>query len=73
MDITMVGLRKIYRGKVEALRGVDLEIGPGMFGLPVQRRGQDYLMRILAGILLPTSGTITVGGHDLRTESGAKR
>jgi ABC-type multidrug transport system ATPase subunit len=73
MDITMAGLRKVYRGKVEALRGVDLEIGPGMFGLlGPNGAGKTTLMRILAGILLPTSGTVTVGGHDLRTESGRK-
>ncbi len=58
MDITMAGLRKVYRGKVEALRGVDLEIGPGMFGLlGPNGAGKTTLMRILAGILLPTSGT----------------
>jgi ABC-type multidrug transport system ATPase subunit len=73
MDIAIAGLRKVYRGRVEALRGVDLEIGPGMFGLlGPNGAGKTTLMRILAGILLPTSGSVTVGGHDLRTEGGRK-
>jgi ABC-type multidrug transport system ATPase subunit len=73
MEINITGLRKVYRGKVEALRGVDLEIGPGMFGLlGPNGAGKTTLMRILAGVLVPTSGTATVGEHDVRTESGRK-
>src|SRR6476646_2630414 len=71
MQLRIEGLSKRYPGGVQALAGVDLEIGPGMFGLlGPNGAGKTTLMRILAGILLPTSGTAAVGGHDLRTESG---
>ena len=73
MEIIIQRLTKVYRGKVEALRGVDLEIGAGMFGLlGPNGAGKTTLMRILAGILSPTSGSVTVGGHDMRTEGGRK-
>jgi len=71
MDITMTHLTKTYRGKVHALRSVDLSIGSGMFGLlGPNGAGKTTMMRILAGILLPTSGTLAVGGHDMREERG---
>jgi ABC-2 type transport system ATP-binding protein len=71
MDITMTGLTKAYRGKVHALRGVNLSVGSGMFGLlGPNGAGKTTMMRILAGILLPTSGTLAVGGHDMREERG---
>jgi ABC-2 type transport system ATP-binding protein len=71
MDITMTRLTKTYRGKVQALRGVDLSISAGMFGLlGPNGAGKTTMMRILAGILLPTSGSLIVGGHDMREERG---
>jgi ABC-type multidrug transport system ATPase subunit len=71
MDITMTRLTKTYRGKVQALRGVDLSIGSGMYGLlGPNGAGKTTMMRILAGILLPTSGSLIVGGHDMREERG---
>jgi ABC-type multidrug transport system ATPase subunit len=69
MDITMHGLTKTYRGGVHALRDVDLVIGTGMFGLlGPNGAGKTTMMRILAGILLPSSGALTIGGHDMRHE-----
>jgi ABC-2 type transport system ATP-binding protein len=71
LDITMTHLTKTYRGKVHALRSVDLSIGSGMFGLlGPNGAGKTTMMRILAGILLPTSGMLAVGGHDMREERG---
>jgi ABC-type multidrug transport system ATPase subunit len=71
MDITMHELTKVYRGNVQALRGIDLDIGQGMFGLlGPNGAGKTTLMRILAGILRPTSGTLTIGGQDGTTERG---
>jgi len=69
--IEMHGLTKSYRGGVHALRGVDLTIGTGMFGLVGPNgAGKTTLMRILAGLLRPTHGTVRVFGHDLSTHAG---
>lgn len=64
-------LTKTYSGDVQALRGVDLEIGAGMFGLVGPNgAGKTSLMRILAGLLRPSGGSANVFGHDLLTSSG---
>ncbi len=54
-------LTKTYKGKVNALNGVDLTIGTGMFGLVGPNgAGKTTLMRILAGLLRASSGRVTV-------------
>ncbi len=59
-------LTKSYPGPVAALQGVDLEIGEGMFGLlGPNGAGKTTLMRILAGLLEPTAGTVTLNGDDV--------
>ncbi len=59
-------LTKTYRGPVHALRQVDLEIPTGMFGLlGPNGAGKTSLMRILAGLLEPTSGTVLFDGEDI--------
>ena len=72
--ITIKSLAKTYgigRKAVHALNGIDLEIGPGMFGLlGPNGAGKTTLMRILAGIVNPSSGSLHVDGHDLTTEAG---
>jgi len=71
MTIAMRGLAKTYRGRVQALRGIDLSVESGMFGLlGPNGAGKTTLMRILAGILRPTAGTLTIGGIDCATERG---
>ncbi len=71
MEVRIQGLTKVYGGKVRALDGVDLEIPTGMFGLlGPNGAGKTTLMRILAGILRPTSGTVQAGDHDAATEAG---
>lgn len=68
--IAISDLTKRY-GNVQALRGVDLEIGPGMFGLVGPNgAGKTTLMRILAGLLRPSSGTVNIAGHDITTGRG---
>jgi ABC-type multidrug transport system ATPase subunit len=70
--ITIEGLKKDYKsGKkvVHALTGVDLEFGEGMFGLlGPNGAGKTTLMRILAGIVRPTSGKVSVYGLGLGSE-----
>ncbi len=64
-------LTKTYRGKVQALNGIDLTIGTGMFGLVGPNgAGKTTLMRILAGLLRASSGSVTAFGCDLATYSG---
>ncbi len=69
--ITISQLTKNYGKKVQALRGVDLEIGTGMFGLVGPNgAGKTTLMRILAGLVRPSSGKVSVLGNDPTTASG---
>lgn len=71
MEVIAQGLTKDYSGKVKALSGVDLDIQRGMFGLlGPNGAGKTSFMRILAGILRPSSGQVRIGGHDCTTEKG---
>ncbi|MGB0514548.1 MAG: ATP-binding cassette domain-containing protein, partial [Wenzhouxiangellaceae bacterium] len=55
-----------YANGVRALRGVNLQIGRGMFGLlGPNGAGKSTLMKILAGLLAPDSGTVRFDGADL--------
>ncbi|MGA9750912.1 MAG: ABC transporter ATP-binding protein [Acidobacteriota bacterium] len=59
-------LTKVYPGPVSALQGVDLEIGEGMFGLlGPNGAGKTTLMRVLAGLLEPTAGSVVLDGDDV--------
>ncbi|WP_433041875.1 ABC transporter ATP-binding protein [Dactylosporangium sp. CS-033363] len=72
MRIEIDGLSKRYqRHAPPALDGLDLSVPTGMFGLlGANGAGKTTLMRILAGIVRPTTGRVTVGGHDLATAAG---
>ena len=58
-------LRKTYDGKVEAVRGLNLEIQPGeCFGLlGPNGAGKTTTIEILEGLLEPTSGQVTILGY----------
>ncbi len=59
-------LVKVYPGPVAALQGVSLEVPMGMFGLlGPNGAGKTTLMRIVAGLLEPTSGTVHFDGEDI--------
>ena len=59
-------LVKIYPGPVAALQGVTLEVPKGMFGLlGPNGAGKTTLMRVVAGLLEPTSGTVMFNGEDI--------
>jgi ABC-type multidrug transport system ATPase subunit len=69
IDIT--NLSKIYSNKVQALNNLNLQIGSGMFGLVGPNgAGKTTLMRILAGLVNPSSGNVAVLGNDMTTRKG---
>jgi len=61
-------LRKKYR-KVEALRGLDLEVPEGSICgfLGPNGAGKTTTMKILMGLIRPSGGYAAVLGHDIRT------
>src|SRR5579864_5874678 len=71
MKIEISNLNKVYRGGIHALEGVNLSIAGGMYGLlGPNGAGKTTLMRIMAGILRPTSGDLYIGEYDCNTEHG---
>ena len=64
--LSIRGLVKVYPGSVTALGGVDLDIPPGMYGLlGPNGAGKSTLMKILAGLLEPTAGAVTLDGENV--------
>ncbi|WP_333714175.1 ABC transporter ATP-binding protein [Yoonia sp.] len=68
-------LRKAYAGGFEALKSVDLDIRKGeiLALLGPNGAGKTTLISTICGITVPTSGTVTVGGHDIQTDYRAAR
>lgn len=64
------GLRKRYSNGVEALRGVDLSVGPGMYGLlGPNGAGKSSLMRTLASLQQADAGSIHLDGVDVLADA----
>ena len=59
---------------VQALRGIDLDVYPGQMTLLVGESGcgKTTLISIIAGLLDPTDGELTVLGEDLRQTKGRR-
>jgi len=70
MLLEVRGLRKVYPGGVEALRGVDLEVEEGEVVALVgpNGAGKTTTFRIIATILRPTSGRVVLDGVDVVAE-----
>jgi heme ABC exporter ATP-binding subunit CcmA len=68
------GLTRRY-GAVRALDGVDLVLQRGdvLLLLGPNGAGKSTLLRALAGLLRPTSGTITIAGHPLKRDDNEAR
>jgi ABC-2 type transport system ATP-binding protein len=65
-------LTKRYPGAVTALDGLTVTVEPGITGLVgANGAGKSTLIKILLGLIRPTSGRATVLGHD--SESGGER
>ena len=65
--IKIDNLKKTFQGGLEALKGVNLEIQRGeiLALLGPNGAGKTTLINAICGIVLPTSGTITVDGYDV--------
>ena len=63
--LSIQGVTAFY-GHVRALKGVDLEVHAGEIValIGANGAGKSTLLRILAGLLRPTGGRITVFGED---------
>lgn len=72
--IELRGVRKVY-GRAIAVDRIDLTIGAGeMVGLIGHNgAGKSTVLKMLAGQLLPTEGTVRVGGVDVREDPAGAR
>ncbi|WP_339770070.1 ABC transporter ATP-binding protein [uncultured Pseudosulfitobacter sp.] len=68
-------LKKSYDGGFEALKGVNLSIKEGeiIALLGPNGAGKTTLISAICGIVMPTSGSVTVAGHDIGTDFRAAR
>ncbi len=64
MELKFNGISKSY-GRKEALKGVDINLSEGVYALlGPNGSGKTTLMNILAGVLRPSSGDVTLDGRD---------
>lgn len=68
------GINKSF-GSVEALKDVDLEVRPGEFFtlLGPSGCGKTTLLRIIAGLEMPDTGHVNLGGQDVTSLPATKR
>jgi ABC-2 type transport system ATP-binding protein len=72
VDVTALWVRF---GPVDAVRGIDLTVDAGGATALLGRNGagKSTTMRVLAGVVPLTGGTVHVAGHDLRTDGLAAK
>ena len=58
-------------GEVEAVAGIDVQAYAGQATALLGRNGagKSTTMRVLAGLVPPTAGSVHVAGHDIRTHT----
>jgi ABC-2 type transport system ATP-binding protein len=68
-------LRRTFKGEIEAVRGIDLDVAPGeIFGfLGPNGAGKTTTVRMLCTLLPPTSGSARVGALDVVADPAAVR
>lgn len=68
MKLVIDRLSKQYKNKI-AVDRISLQLEPGVYGLlGANGAGKTTLMRMLCGILKPTSGTVSLDNKDVSTE-----
>ena len=68
MELIIDRVSKQYKNRI-AVDRVSARLHQGVYGLlGANGAGKTTLMRMLTGILTPTSGTITLDGMDVSTE-----
>jgi len=73
--LAISNLKKIYRGGVEALKGIDLEVAEGDFFalLGPNGAGKSTTIGIICALVNKTSGSVRVFGHDIDTDLEAAK
>ena len=73
--LSIKDVSKTYASGFQALKGINLDIRKGeIFALlGPNGAGKTTLINIICGIVNPTSGKVTVGGHDIITDARAAR
>ena len=74
MKLVLKNLTKTYKNGVKAIDNLSIEIGTGMFGLlGPNGAGKSSLMRTIATLQSPDSGTITFGDIDVLEDNMSLR
>jgi ABC-2 type transport system ATP-binding protein len=73
--LSVRGLNKTYKGGLNALTDINLEIQKGeIFALlGPNGAGKTTLISAICGIVMPTSGSVMVAGHDIQKDYRATR
>ncbi|MPZ37524.1 MAG: ATP-binding cassette domain-containing protein [Rhizobiales bacterium] len=73
--ISISNLSKTYASGFQALKRIDLDIDKGeIFALlGPNGAGKTTLISVICGIVTPSTGTVTVGGHNILTDYRAAR
>ena len=73
--VELAGVRKIYPGNVEAVKGISLDIADGEMVVLVGPSGcgKSTLLRMIAGLETISEGTISIGGRVVNKEEPSER
>ena len=69
-EVELEDITKVYRGGVEAVSSLDLDVPDGSFFVLVGPSGcgKTTVLRMVAGLEEVTKGTIRIGGRDVTDE-----